>query len=110
MNTILAFNRDGTLAPFGGVIDKDALLKARAKGYKLATGGGASSEEQKRQWMEHFGIEPDITASKGEIIHIFSERDTVILVDDNPPETAEGRGIQCMRPQEFLDWLEKERA
>jgi len=106
MNTILAFDRDGTLAPFGGVIDKDTLLKAKAKGYKLATGGGASPEEQRKQWLEHFNIEPDITANKRGLVQLAHEGNRVILVDDNPPELE---GVECMSPQEFLNWLERRR-
>ena len=100
---VLAFDRDGTLAPFGGVIEKDALLKARAKGYRLATGGGASPNEQREQWLKHFNIEPDITANKRGLVQLVHEGNRVILVDDNPPELE---GVERISPQEFLNWIE----
>jgi len=103
--TVYCLDRDGTLAPWGGVVPMELLKKLQAEGHKVGTGGGAVPEEQRQQWRS-YGVEPDFALSKGELdkLRDMFPGETIIQVDDdiNQARMAEAGGRKFMTPAEFL--------
>jgi len=82
----------------------EILVELRRCGYKLATGGGASGEEQRRQWIERLGIDPNYAVSKAEVADLKNYEQEVIHVDNDPVAIP---GVKHMFPADFLEWFRR---
>lgn len=101
---VISIDRDGVVS-WGkppGPITPDHIRNLKVKGYIVGTGGGASAEEQKLQWVMH-GIVPDFALSKGELFSLKRQFPNAELIHvDNEPLVVNGFSVI---PPEEIDSL-----